>query len=72
MLNCAEKTQNTYIQILTVWERMTIENCGLPSSPLTIAVSWHSYLRQRRANVAGVKCMSLHLLQADAAVAVVS
>jgi len=23
---------------------MAIENCGLPSGPRTIAVSWHSYL----------------------------
>jgi hypothetical protein len=26
MLNYTEETQNTYIQILTVWEKMTIEN----------------------------------------------
>jgi hypothetical protein len=55
MLNYTEKTQNTYIQSLTVSELMTIENCGLPSSPRTIAVSWQSYLRLRHANVAGVK-----------------
>jgi hypothetical protein len=72
MLNYTEKIQNTCTQILTVWERMRIENCGLPSSPRTIAVSWQSYLLLRGANVAGVKCMSLHLLQADAVVAVVS
>jgi hypothetical protein len=72
MLNYTEKTQNTYIQSLTVSEIMTIENCGLPSSPRTIAFSWESYLRLRRANVAGVKCMSLHLLQVDTVVAVVS
>jgi hypothetical protein len=51
---------------------MRIENCGLPLSPQTIAVSWQSYLRLWRANVAGVKCLSLHLLQTDAVVAVVS
>ena len=44
MLNYTEKPQNTYIQSLTVWEIMAIENCGLPSGPRTIAVSWHSYL----------------------------
>jgi hypothetical protein len=72
MLNYIEKTQNTYVQSLTVSELMTIENCGLPSSSRTIAVSWESCLRLRRANVAGVKCMSLHLLQADSVIAVVS
>ena len=44
MLNYTEKLQNTYIQNWTVWEIMAIENCGLPSGPRTIAVSWHSYL----------------------------
>ena len=44
MLNYTEKLQNTYIQSLTVWEIMAIENCGLPSGPRTIAVSWNSYL----------------------------
>ena len=44
MLNYTEKPQNTYIQSWTVWEIMTIENCGLPSGPRTIAVSWNSYL----------------------------
>ena len=44
MLNYTEKPQNTYIQSLTVWEIMAIENCGLPSGPRTIAVSWDSYL----------------------------
>jgi hypothetical protein len=72
MLNYTEKPQNTYIQCLTVSELITIENCRLPSSPRMIGVSWQSYLRLRRANVAGVKCTSLHLLQADAVVAVVS
>ena len=43
-LNYTEKPQNTYIQSGTVWEIMAIENCGLPSGPRTIAVSWHSYL----------------------------
>jgi len=27
-----------------VWEIMAIENCGLPSGPRMIAVSWNSYL----------------------------
>jgi hypothetical protein len=72
MLNYTEKTQNTYIQSLTISELITIKNCGLPSSPRTIGVSWQSYLHLRRANVAGVKCTSLHLLQADSVVAVVS
>jgi hypothetical protein len=40
MLNYTEKTQNTYIRSLTVWEIMAIENCGLASVPRTIAVSW--------------------------------
>ena len=44
MLNYTEKPQNTYIQSSTVWEIMAIENCGLPSGPRTIAVSYHSYL----------------------------
>jgi hypothetical protein len=44
MLNYIEKPQNTYIQSLTVWEIMAIENCGLTSGPRTIAVSWRSYL----------------------------
>jgi len=44
MLNYTEKPQNTYIQGWTVWEIMAIENCGLPSGPRTIAVSWVSYL----------------------------
>jgi hypothetical protein len=44
MLNYTEKTQNTYIQSWTVWEIMTIENCGLPSGPRAIALSWDSYL----------------------------
>jgi len=26
---------------------MTIENCGLPSGPRTIAVGWHSYHEPR-------------------------
>jgi hypothetical protein len=52
MLNYTEKTQNIYIQSLTVSEIMSIENCGLTSSPRTIAVSWESLLRLRRANVA--------------------
>ena len=44
MLNYTEKPQNTYIQSWTVTEIMAIENCGLPSGPRTIAVSWDSYL----------------------------
>jgi hypothetical protein len=40
MLNYTEKTQNTYIRSVTVWEIMAIENCGLPSGPRSIAVSW--------------------------------
>jgi len=44
MLNYTEKPQNTSIQSWTAWEIMEIENCGLPSGPRTIAVSWHSYL----------------------------
>jgi len=44
MLNYNEKPQNTSIQSWTVWEIMAIENCGLPSGPRTIAVSWNSYL----------------------------
>ena len=44
MLNYTEKPQNTYIQSWTVWEIMAFENCGLPSGPRTIAVSWNSYL----------------------------
>ena len=41
MLNYTEKLQNTYIES---WEIMAFENCGLPSGPRTIAVSWDSYL----------------------------
>jgi hypothetical protein len=44
MLNYTEKTQNTYIRSLTVWEIMAIENCGLPSVPRMIAVSCEAYL----------------------------
>ena len=44
MLNYTEKPQNSYIQSWTVWEIMAFENCGLPSGPRTIAVSWASYL----------------------------
>jgi hypothetical protein len=44
MFNCTEKPQTTSIQSWTIWEVMTIENCGLLSGPRTIAVSWHSYL----------------------------
>ena len=44
MLNYSEKPQNTYIQSWTAWEIIAIENCGLPSGPRTIAVSWASYL----------------------------
>jgi hypothetical protein len=44
MLNYTEKTQNTYVKSWTVYERMAIENGGLPSVPRTIAVSWQSYL----------------------------
>jgi hypothetical protein len=40
MLNYTEKSQNTYIRGLTVWELMAIENCGLPSVPRNIAVRW--------------------------------
>jgi hypothetical protein len=40
MLNYTEKTQNIYIQSLTVWEIMAIENLELPSGPRTIAVMW--------------------------------
>ena len=41
---------------------MAIENCGLPSGPRTIAVSWDSYLlvvllAELHANDARVKCM---------------
>jgi hypothetical protein len=43
MLNYIEKPQNTYIQSLTVWEILAIENCGLPLGPRTIAVRWCSY-----------------------------
>ena len=50
MLNYTEKTQNTYVQSLTVWEKMAIENCGLPSGPRSIAVSWFLiYSSARRA-----------------------
>ena len=42
---------------------MTIENCGLPSGPRTISVSWDSYLlgllAELRANDARVKCISI-------------
>ena len=44
MLNYTEKTQNTYVQSLTVWEIMAIENYGLPLGPRSIAISWFSYL----------------------------
>ena len=44
MLNYNEKPQNTYILSWTVWEIMAFENCGLPSGPRTIAVTWDSYL----------------------------
>ena len=44
MLYYTDITQNTYIQSWTVWEIMTIENCGLPCGPRTIAVSWDAYL----------------------------
>ena len=44
MFNYTENPQNTCIQSWTVWEIMAIENCGLPSGPRTIAVSWDSYL----------------------------
>ena len=62
MLNYTEKPQNTYIQSWTVWEKMAIENCGLPSGPRTIAVSWDSYLlvgllAELRADDARVKCI---------------
>jgi hypothetical protein len=40
VLNYIEKPQNTYIQSWTVWEIMAIENCGFPSCPRTIALSW--------------------------------
>ena len=41
---------------------MTIENCGIPSGPRMIGVSWDSYLlvallAELRANDARVKCM---------------
>jgi hypothetical protein len=39
-----QKTQNTYVQSLTVYEIMVIKNGGLPSVPRTIAISWPSYL----------------------------
>jgi len=42
---------------------MAIENCGLPSGPRTITVSWDSYLlvgllAEMRANDARMKCIS--------------
>jgi len=63
MLNYTENPQNTYVQSWTVWEIVAIENCGLPSGPRTIAVSWNSYLlvsllAELRANDAPVKCVS--------------
>jgi hypothetical protein len=48
MLNCTEKTQNTYTQSWTVWEIMAIENCGLPLGPRTTAgvlIYWYVYSR---------------------------
>jgi hypothetical protein len=67
MLNYIEKTQNTYIRSLMVWEIMAIEKCGLPSVPRTIAVSWDIIYFARasgqRADDASVKCISLHFLQ---------
>ena len=63
MLNYTEKPQNTYIQSWMVLEIMAIENCGLPSGPRMLAVSWDSYLligllAELRANDAQVKCIS--------------
>jgi hypothetical protein len=68
MLNYTEKTQNTYVRSLTVWEIMAIENCGLPSGPRSIAVSWD--LSGGRANDARVKCILLHFLQGHTVAAV--
>jgi hypothetical protein len=49
---------------------MAIKNGGLPSVPRTIAVSWDSYLSMLEG--ARVKCISLHFLQGDTVLAVVS
>jgi len=68
MLNCIEKPQNTYIESWTVWEKMAIENCGLPSCPRTIALSWSAYLlvyllAKLRAKIEWVKCISFKVVQ---------
>jgi len=44
MLNCTDKTQNTYIQSWTVTEIMAIEKCGLLACPRTVRRPWrHTY-----------------------------
>ena len=40
MLNYTDITQNTYVPSSTVIEIMAKQNCGLPSGPRTIVVSW--------------------------------
>ena len=53
MLNYTEKPQKHLYPKLNGLGDMAIENCGLPSGPRTIAVSWHSYqlIGQQQAGV---------------------
>ena len=56
MLNYTDITQNTYVPSWTVIEIMAKRNCGLPSVPRTIAVSWVPLSITAR-----LKCISLHM-----------
>ena len=68
MLNYTDITQNTYVPSWTVIEIMAKQNCGLPSGPRTIAVSYLALsicrpLRYNNSADARRQCISLHILQ---------